>query len=524
MQLISQISQKIKTFGYLFSLSDADKKFIKFSKKQWRKNKYDDTDGELLVDQMFYDLYIFQLSYITNFFLEKYNIAPKHFHFISREKIFLRIFFQFFRRFSRVDKLYTSFNCKFSLGQKYYKKSIQIAEELEFKSKEELLNFTYEGVKLGDLVYDTYLRMYLEPTVDLADKRLKNVLINALDIYFTSKEYLNNNDVKKIVLSHAVYIQYAILGRIGLSLGIDVYIFSWERVVHKLTSDHLVPTPRHLEYKEIFEKKSNKSDHKNQSRKILNDRLNGQIDRGIAYMKTSPYADTSDPNQKIFLNNGKPKVALMMHCFYDAPHIYKNMIFEDFFEWIEFVFSRVEKMDVDFVVKPHPNAQPLNNEIIENFKKKYPNIRFLDKNTSNKKIIAEGIDLLLTVYGTVGHEFAYHDVKVLMAGDNPTAAYNFSLLPSSKDQYEYYLMNIDQIELEINKKDIEEFFYMHYLNIGEGRIEGNNDLFFVRKRDYDPSNKDMFIELIDDASSKKFDCIFDSFSKAIEQVDSRTTD
>ena len=40
----------------------------------------------------------------------------------------------------------------------------------------------------------------------------------------------------------------------------------------------------------------------------------------------------------------------------------------------------------------------------------------------------------------------------------------------------------------------------------------------------DPSNKDMFIELIDDASSKKFDCIFDSFSKAIEQVDSRTTD
>ena len=99
-----------------------------------------------------------------------------------------------------------------------------------------------------------------------------------------------------------------------------------------------------------------------------------------------------------------------------------------------------------------------------------------------------------------------------------------SLLPSSKDQYEYYLMNIDQIELEINKKDIEEFFYMHYLNIGDGRIEGNNDLFFVRKRDYDPSNKDMFIELIDDASSKKFDCIFDSFSKAIEQVDSRTTD
>ena len=178
MRLISQISQKIKTFGYHFYLSKVDKKFINFSKKQWGKNKYHHTDGELLVDAMFYDLYIFQLSYITNFFLEKYNITPKHFHFISREKIILRMFYKFCRRFSRIDKLYASFNCKFGFTQKYYKKSLQIAEELEFKSKEELLNFKYEGVKLGDLVYDTYLRMYLEPTVDLKDKRLKNVLIN----------------------------------------------------------------------------------------------------------------------------------------------------------------------------------------------------------------------------------------------------------------------------------------------------------------------------------------------------------
>ncbi len=521
MTLLSQLSQKIKTFGYLFSLSKADNEFIKFSEGKWKKHELDGSDGELLVDQMFYDLYIFQLSYITNFFLKECNITPKHFHFISREKTFLRLFFKLFRRFSRIDKLYKSFNCEFALGQKYYKESIDIANQLNFKSKEELLNFSYEGIKLGDLVYDTYLRMYLEPTVDLTDKRLKKVLINALDIYFTSKEYLNNHAVKKIVLSHAVYIQYAILGRIGLSLGIEVYIFSWERVVHKLTLDHLVPTPRHLEYREIFNKKTNKETCKDQSRKILHDRFSGQIDRGIAYMKTSPYTDTLTSDKKIFLNNGRPKVALMMHCFYDAPHIYKDMIFEDFFEWIEFVFSRVERMNVDFVVKPHPNAQPLNNEIIKDLKNKYPHIRFLDKNTSNKKIILEGIDLLLTVYGTVGHEFAYHGVKVLMAGDNPTAAYDFSMIPSTRERYEYYLMNIDKIELTIDKEDIEEFFYMHYLNIGDGRIKGNNDLFYVRKRDYDSSNKNMFIELIDDTSAKKFDCVFDSFSEAMDQVDLR---
>ena len=108
-----------------------------------------------------------------------------------------------------------------------------------------------------------------------------------------------------------------------------------------------------------------------------------------------------------------------------------------------------------------------------------------------------------------------------MAGDNPTAAYDFSMIPSTRERYEYYLMNIDKIELTIDKEDIEEFFYMHYLNIGDGRIKGNNDLFYVRKRDYDSSNKNMFIELIDDTSAKKFDCVFDSFSEAMDQVDLR---
>jgi hypothetical protein len=520
MNIFKKIFNKIRTLSYLVQLSEADEEFIRFSKEKWKHSKSSKNDGELLIDQMFYDLYIFQLSYITNFFFKKYNISPKHFHFISREKVFLRLFFKFFRRFSRIDKLYNSFNCEFVLGQKYYKKSVDMANNTKFQSKQELLDFSYEGVKLGDLIYDTYLRMYLEPTVDLTDKRLKKVIINAFDIYFTSQEYLNNHDVKKIVLSHAVYIQYAILGRIGLSLGIDVYVFSWERVVHKLSLDHLVPTPRHLEYKKHFNKIVEKDQSRSEAAKIIENRLSGKIDRGIAYMKTSPYAD-STIKEKIFKNNGMPKVVLMMHCFYDAPHIYKNMIFEDFLEWIHFVFSRVDKMNIDFVVKPHPNAQPLNNEIIKDLKSKYPHIIFLDKNVSNKAIIMEDIELLLTVYGTVGHEFAYNGVKVLMAGDNPTAAYSFSKNPPSKQEYEYYLMNIDKINLIINKKDIEEFFYMHYLNTDNGRIEGNNDLFYVRKRNYNPSNKKIFFELISDAKARRFDCIFDSFTKALDQVDSR---
>jgi hypothetical protein len=467
---------------------------------------------------MDYDHYIFQQSYITNFFKFNYKLKPVYFHFIHREKKILRIFFSFFRKFSRLNKLYESFNCSFAFGQKKHKDSEEIAKKLKFKTKRDLLDFHFEGIKIGDLIYDTYLRTYSKPTVDLEDERLNQIIVNALDIYFTSKNYLDSHNVKKIVISHAVYIQCAVLGRLALVRGIDVYNFSWDRVLHKLSLDHLLPTPRHLEYKKFFEKKDNKDECRQEAKKALEGRLRGEIDPGIAYMKTSPYTDSVDSEQ-IFLDNGKPKVVLMLHCFYDAPHIYRDCLFEDFSEWVEFVFSRAQELNLDLVVKPHPNAKPRNKFILKELFARYPNIRVLDKNTSNTKIIEEGVDLLLSVYGTVAHEFAYQGIRVLLAGDNPCAAYDFCKLPKDKKEYEYYLMNTNEIKLDLNKREIEEFFYMHFINSAGGRIEGNNDLFYAWTRNYDPDNKDIFSELIRDGNLGKFDKIFSSFQEALHQVE-----
>ena len=249
-------------------------------------------------------------------------------------------------------------------------------------------------------------------------------------------------------------------------------------------------------------------------------RLNGKADRGIAYMAHSPYQDVVK-QKNIFLNNGKPKVILMLHCFYDAPHIYKHMIFEDFYEWFDFILSRVDIMDVDFVVKPHPNAKPYNEDIINDFQRKYPTIRFIDKKTSNGQIISEGVSVLLTVYGSVAHEFAYLGVPVLLAGDNPTAAYKFCYIAKNKEEYEYYLLNINKIKdkVDISRSSIEEFFYMHYLHIHMGRINGNNDIFHMRTRDYSLGNNDIFLELVRDAEDGEFDNVFPAFKDALTQLD-----
>lgn len=515
-------ASKLDTFKSLFVLSELDKKFRNFSKKKWQQKSSKTSKGEVIIDLLFYDLHIFQLSYVSNYFKINYDLSPKYYHIIHREKFILRFFFRFFRKFSRIHKLYNSFGADFAFGQKKFTKSKKILNKIKFKSKTELLNFQIENIRIGDLIYDAYLRTYSLPTVDLSDKRLYQMVLNALDVYFSCKDYLDNHEVKKIVLSHAVYINYGILARIALHRKIDVYNIVWERVFHKLSIDHVLPTLRHYLYSEIFDKltSSEKEHARNDARLILNSRLQGNIDRGIAYMKQSPYSKTNNL-KSIFRNNGNPKVVLMLHCFYDAPHIYRNMLFEDFYEWLDFTLSIVDQTNLDFVVKPHPNGKPYNDDIIREFQNRYPKIKFIDKNTSNNQLISEKLSAILSVYGSIAHEFAYLGVPVLLVGDNPTSAYDFCYEAKSKKEYEYLLKNINELKskLDLNQSNIEEFFYMHYLHIHMGRVHGNNDVFHVRKRDYSLENKNIFSELMEDSNNGKLDNVFPSFRKALEQLE-----
>ena len=85
----------------------------------------------------------------------------------------------------------------------------------------------------------------------------------------------------------------------------------------------------------------------------------------------------------------KKKVVIFLHCFFDSPHVYRNMLYSDFYEWIGDtlkVASEVSKQGkIDFYVKPHPNGIEGNDEIVEQLKVQFPAIHFINKNVSNKQ-------------------------------------------------------------------------------------------------------------------------------------------
>ena len=97
--------------------------------------------------------------------------------------------------------------------------------------------------------------------------------------------------------------------------------------------------------------------------------------------------------------------------------------------------------------------------------KKYPTLKLIDKNITHSQLISEKINVILTIYGTIGLEYAYFNIPVINAGSkNPHCSYNFNYHAKNIDDYNYAIDNFEKIKLNYDKKYIYEYFYMRYLH------------------------------------------------------------
>ena len=95
----------------------------------------------------------------------------------------------------------------------------------------------------------------------------------------------------------------------------------------------------------------------------------------------------------------------------------------------------------EWFYKPHPNELDGNFSIHNFFKKNYPYVNFLNKNTSHKSIIALKPELVITNHGTIAHEYASFRIPVINTGDNPHINYNFSLHAKNKSDLKRIISN-----------------------------------------------------------------------------------
>ena len=370
-----------------------------------------------------------------------------------------------------------------------YKKNI--------KSKSDLENYKINNILIGDLIYDSFLKKYLVPTLDIDSENFKNFFFDSLKLFFFWEDYFKKNSIKSLVLYHSVYIS-AIPLRIALSKNIPSYIYNYERV-YKLNQSRKFVGLEYLDYKKKFKlfSKIKKKEILNFSKKKIIKKFEGKITSDIPYLSKTAYGKIN--NRRVLKKSNKIKILIAPHSFCDSPHCFGNNLYTDHYEWLNSLGKISNETDYDWYIKCHPDFTSYfdnTNGLIKKFVIKYPKIKLLKSNTSHKQIIKDGISVVLTVNGNIASEYPFFGIPAINASlNNPHIDYNFSITPKNKNEYFKLIRSLETLKLNIKKNEILEHHYMkneffnnrwffHDLNKVKKSLNGYQNFFRINMYEY----------------------------------------
>ena len=410
-----------------------------------------------------------------------------------------------------------------NLTNKIYKKITQVS------SKKYFLQFRYENVLIGDLIYDSFLRFEAKHTTHIKNPEFKKFVYQQILIFAYWLNIFKKYKISALVLSHTVYM-LALPLRIAVTRNVPSYIAT-------LTSINLYNNKRCYEFDDqainqnfINLNKDIKKKYLEYSKKKIKEKFNAKskffvvlskIDESSILIKKNKFIFWIKNNNNLILNNKKKNIIIYAHCFYDAPHIVRHL-FLDFYDWLDFLGKVSIQTDYNWFIKLHPHTlnPQLSNIVFEDLLKKYPKFNILDKKITTGEIITKA-DLILTIYGSAAFEFAYFKKKVLLGSPyTHYKNYNFCLQPKNKKQYLYFIKNLGKIKIKFNQKEIYQFYlnavlsHTNPFNILSERKNLNKDFFRPR----------IFKSLIDKFDEKKHILFSDNCSKFVRSKKFRLID
>ena len=158
------------------------------------------------------------------------------------------------------------------------------------KKIEDVYEIKYKSINLGKYIYQSYLRDYNQPTINLNDLRLKEVIKKSFLIYFNVHEYFSKNKVKIVIPSHTVYLYYGIITEYAFKKGCKVFRIKQSGYRDSTSTDlikvdnKLAESPPTHNYKKIFDNFNfkNKKLYRNIGRKHLLDRFHGKMELNLS--------------------------------------------------------------------------------------------------------------------------------------------------------------------------------------------------------------------------------------------------
>jgi hypothetical protein len=329
-------------------------------------------------------------------------------------------------------------------------------------NKWDIEKITINGIWVGDLIYDTYLKRFNRPTIDKNCHEFQCFLQESIETFVYWEDYFSSHDVRAINVSHCVY-NLAMPMRVAIARNIPAFQANATHI-YRMNKGNYFAYSDYRYFPEIFAAlpETVKKAGIAEAQRRIKKRFAGDVGVDMAYSTKSAYGVTR--HARLLQVTHRKKILVATHCFFDSPHSYGNNIFPDFYEWLDFLGKMTEIADYDWYIKTHPDYLPGTKKIIDVFIAKYPKFTLLPADASHHQIIAEGIDLALTVYGTIAFEYAALGIPVINCSlNNPHIAYNFNLHPKDIDEYRRMLLSLDTLEFDIDKQQVYEYYFMRHI-------------------------------------------------------------
>lgn len=311
-----------------------------------------------------------------------------------------------------------------------------------------VLDAELAGCRVGDLVYDSYLYQTVAATIESCSDPLVAVLRRAATMTANTQALLRGHNVKCVMLSHTVYTDYGIPARLALRAGIEVYgraggvDLMGMRRYQSLDEAHLsqnVVEPFELDFfrshlGDLFTEMAEKFFPPHPSK-----------NNGADYYRYGYGPEKREEKKEAVFNflgiaEDKPTAAIMAHHFTDACHCYPDLLFEDYYVWLDNTLRiAAETQSVNWLLRQHPY------EIMVGHGKNFQHLADKYKNSGNIFIVPNEIttsslfdcvDVVITATGTAGLEFASVGIPCILAGRPFYADLGFDLRPASQEAYE----------------------------------------------------------------------------------------
>jgi hypothetical protein len=329
-------------------------------------------------------------------------------------------------------------------------------------TREDLEDFRYRDILLGDLIYDQYLRSKSSVTIDFGDPKFVEVFSSMLQYVDKWIEIFQKFKIKAAIVSDPCY-QRGIPARIAIQRNIEVFCLD-VNIAARMNKEN--PNPYLNECKNFRENFANlsgeaRAQHAEIAKRRLELRIKGipddlRLTRSNRFMNEINFSKNR--------NGALLKILIALHDFNDAPHFMGKAFYPDFSVWLEEIGEMTKNKNLVCYIKPHPYALAENSIYLKNLLSRFRHFELIDSATTISSLAEAGIDYCITVYGSIAHEISYLGIPVInSSSSNLHSEFKFSYTPSNIQEFQVILSDLSKFKFIPNKEDLYLYYYMRFV-------------------------------------------------------------